>query len=203
MQRRIVTLDKPSNAKPCAHCGETFYRDVRNTWAYWERAKYCSSRCAGAAHSKRSAERRPTLREAWNARVIRGEGCWGWRGCTDKDGYPLLAYKRKMLRANRVALELDSRPLEPNQYACHTCDNPSCVNPAHLYPGSPAQNMRDAISRGRTQRGAKQHCAKLSENDVREIRASGAATNELASRYGVSPSNILMVRARKTWKHVK
>lgn len=207
MTRRIVHLQSPSDVareKHCAHCGGRFAKDPRNTWAYWSKAKYCSQACAGLAWRQRAAKKRPSFSEAFWARVVRGaeNACWGWKGCTDKSGYPIFVYQRKNYRANRVALELSGRPASKNQYACHTCDNPRCVNPAHLYPGTPTQNMRDAVARGRTQRGSRRYCAKLTEADVTAIRATDAPAGELAKRYGVSASNIHMIRSRRTWRHV-
>lgn len=207
MARRIVHLQSPSDAsreKGCAHCGKRFAKNPRTTWAYWSKAKYCSQNCAGLAWKREAAERRVPLAEAFWIRVIKASGqeCWRWSGSHDKNGYPVLIHAHKYYRATRVALQLDGRAPSDRQYACHTCDNPSCVNPAHLYPGSPTDNMRDAVERGRVQRGSRRYSAKLTEADVAAIRASDASAAKLASKYGVCTSNIHMIRKRRTWRHV-
>jgi hypothetical protein len=102
--------------------------------------------------------------------------------------------------------------------ACHHCDNPSCVNPKHLYWGSHKQNARDASQRGllisgerhvfrtnpeRCARGeGKPLTAKLTENAIRSIRVSTFPNKVLAHHWGVTPSTISLIRARKRWAHV-
>jgi hypothetical protein len=81
-------------------------------------------------------------------------GCWNYIaqwGKPDAKHYPVvfIAERGKAIRASRFALELDGRPVGPNQMACHHCDNPRCVNPAHLYVGDAKTNAMDMVRRGR------------------------------------------------------
>lgn len=188
--------------KQCAHCGVSFAKDPRNTHTYWARAKYCGYVCTGQANSERFATNRPTKRAKFEQQIAKSDGCWIWTGLTDKDGYGLFPYDRVQYRANRVALELDGRPVPDGLYACHHCDNPSCVRPSHLYAGTPLENSRDAMARARSPRGERQHMAKLTEAAVRQIRASSETELTLAAKFGVSKGAIYMVRAGKTWRHV-
>jgi hypothetical protein len=142
------------------------------------------------------------MAEAFARWVDKSGECWEWTGARDKDGYGAFNYAGKTHRAPTVALEIDGRPVQPGMYACHRCDNPCCVNPAHLYPGTPTQNMEDARARGRTKRGESQHMARLKEADVQHIRSCDDSPRVLAELYGVSRSNITMVRLRRTWRHV-
>lgn len=190
------------NEKTCANCGCSFTKDKRNTWAYWEKAKYCGHACAGIGVARLKAEQRPSIEEKFWLNVEKEDGCWPWTGSTDKDGYGILEYEGKFFRANVFSLKLDGRPVPQGQYACHTCDNPPCVRPDHLYPGTPTQNMADALARGRLQIGERHYAAKLTEASVVEIRNSHETDKTLAERYGVSDSLIYLVRARKCWKHV-
>lgn len=185
--------------KPCAYCGGQFPRDIRCTWAHWSRAKYCSRACTGAAKAAKAAALRPSKRAKFNAQVVQVGDCWEWTGARDRDGYGIFSYARKTYRAPVVALELDGRPVPAGMYACHHCDNPACVKPRHLYPGTPAQNMADAKARGRISHGKK---AKLTPNDVRDIRLSAETDGTIAMRFGVSRSAVSMVRSRKTWRDV-
>jgi hypothetical protein len=194
--------DRAKALKVCEQCADLFPRDTRNTWAYWERARYCSRTCSGAARRAAAERDRKPMAEDFARWIDKSGDCWLWNGARDKNGYGAFSYAGKTRRAHAVALELDGRKPAKGEYACHSCDNPPCVNPAHLYPGTPTQNMADAKARGRTCQGAKQHMAKLCENDVLAIRSSQAPVTKLARQYGVSHSNISMIQSRKTWKHL-
>ena len=130
------------------------------------------------------------------------DGCWPWTGALDRDGYGVFCYIGKVYKAHSMALRLDGRPVPKGMYACHHCDNPSCVNPAHLYVGTPLENSRDAKDRGRVPVGEKHYLAKLTEKDVLEIRASDLTCAKLAMQFGVSLSNISFIRTGKSWRHV-
>jgi hypothetical protein len=89
---------------------------------------------------------------------------------------------------------------------CHTCDNPPCCNPVHLFEGSPADNSHDRDAKGRQQRGERHSRARLTEADIRAIRAAyaeGASQQAIASRYGVTQVNISAIVRRKAWAHVQ
>ena len=90
---------------------------------------------------------------------------------------------------------------------CHTCDNRLCCNPAHLFVGSSSDNIVDMWRKGRGKlvhhRGEKHGCHKLTEQQVREIRAAVGVTGlVLAQRYGVTQAAISLIRLRKKWQHV-
>jgi hypothetical protein len=80
-------------------------------------------------------------------------GCWLWEGACDKHGYGQLRFGQggpgSLRYATHIALELAGRPVPPGRFACHTCDNPPCVNPDHLFIGSQKENMADCIAKGR------------------------------------------------------
>lgn len=184
--------------KTCLHCGKEFFRDKRNTYAYWAKAKYCGHECAGAAHRINMAAKRPPVEKAFAKWFDQSAGCWEWKGARDKDGYGIFTYSRKNYRAAVMALRLDGRPVPAGKYACHDCDNPACVRPDHLYPGTPAQNMADAKRRGRLK-----PATKITAKDVREIRAATGTQDVIAAKYGISRPNVSMIRNRKTWRHVQ
>jgi hypothetical protein len=86
--------------------------------------------------------------------------CWEWKSRRDKDGYGhfRLSGKRseyQRVRAHRVALVIGTGEDRPDLLALHSCDNPACVNPAHLRWGTQSENMQDALERGRFYRGGK------------------------------------------------
>jgi len=130
--------------------------------------------------------------------------CWNWRGYILDSGYGQFKLAYTNYRANRLAYWLHTRHDPGDLLVCHTCDNRRCCNPAHLFLGPPITNSVDMKSKGRAARlqGVKHGRAKLTEAEVKEIRASLETPTPLARRYGVSPSLICMIQKRKVWKHV-
>lgn len=79
-------------------------------------------------------------------------GCWNWTGRKDKDGYGAIKYRRRSWRVHRMSYFLHTN-IEPTLYILHSCDNPACVNPAHLREGTAQDNARDREERNRGYRG--------------------------------------------------
>lgn len=102
--------------------------------------------------------------------------------------------------------EMSNGPLEPGVEVRHRCDNPPCVNPAHLIAGTHADNMRDMAERGRGskygRKGEAHSMHRLTDADVIAIRASSDSPRVLADRYSVTRENIYMVIKRKSWRHL-
>lgn len=132
-------------------------------------------------------------------------GCLIVKACSDKDGYPL-AWKNsrngKLHRLSRLVLEKKlQRPL--HELALHTCDNPACVNPAHLYEGTQKQNRLDSKIRNRTAKGkANGKPRKLTESSVIDIRsraASGEPQHKIASDYRIHQVTVSKIIRKETW----
>lgn len=138
-------------------------------------------------------------------------GCWEWQGARDKDGYGLFwdSVNQCNIRAHRFALERVYGPLGALQ-ACHTCDNPCCVRPDHLFAGSNSDNMNDKAAKKRTlgfaaMKGEQHTQAKLTERQVREIKfslANGVKQKALAQRFNIADSVISRINTGKIWTHV-
>lgn len=136
-------------SKQCVECAAVFYRHPSHGRQRWEASKFCSKACFGKAKARALADARPPLPEAFNARFVRTEGCWEWQGTIDGYGYGVLDHAGRRYRAHVLALEFDGRPVPTGMHGCHHCDNPGCVRPDHLYVGTPADNIRDQLDRGR------------------------------------------------------
>ena len=138
------------------------------------------------------------------------DACWEWTETRTSAGYGSFGWKGKTVLAHRFAYETRYGDIPDGMHVCHACDNPSCVNPRHLWLGTPADNMRDMSSKGRANGGRiigeSSRFAKLTEADVREIRRlhdNGEFTNRaIAKMFGVTAANVGMIVKRKTWKHV-
>ena len=132
--------------------------------------------------------------------TVTPEGCWEWNGRRNNEGYGQLEYRRKATRAHRVAYMAWVGPIPEGMLIRHTCDNPPCINPDHLTPGTNHDNTMDKVARKRLGR-----VAILDEDDVRAIRAGlarGVSAASLARAYGVHQTTISNIRTGKRWSHV-
>lgn len=142
--------------------------------------------------------------------------CWLWTSGRDRGGYGRLrggGRGSSELRAHRVSWTLAFGPISKDMLVCHRCDNPTCVNPQHLFLGTHLENIRDAKMKGRLQRfsrrgvsinaGEKHGQAKLTSVQVLEIRqllSAGVTQRKIATQFKVWPtliSKIHMGQARK------
>lgn len=136
--------------------------------------------------------------------------CWLWTGCTDGMGRPVYSAtvngEHYQCKAYRFAFWEAHGRWPVGKLILHSCDEPLCCNPAHLREGSQAENMGDAVTRGRTESGSKHHLAKLTEADIpviRRLRAEGWSCAAIAKRFGVSDGPIKAIMYKGGWKHVK
>lgn len=131
-------------------------------------------------------------------------GCWLWTGAVGGPmGYGSFTLRTGVSRsAHRVSWEVHRGEIPDGMFVCHKCDTPSCVNPDHLFLGSHADNMRDCQSKGRNVFGSRVPMAKLNEAQVGQILSTRASGREMADRYGVSTSEISLIRTGQHWKHV-
>lgn len=136
------------------------------------------------------------------AKVIKTDSCWLWAGTLVK-GYGHFKVRGRIYRATRIMLALQGS--HSDLEVCHACNNPTCVNPAHLSFGSAKRNAEDRELAGRTVRGEKQWFSKLTSEDVvliRELRNSGVTRSEVAKRFKVTPQAITSITSRVNWKHL-
>jgi len=165
------------------------------------------------------------------SKVDKTDSCWLWTAAVSHNGYGFFKLHPIMVKAHRWSYEHFVGPIPDGMLVLHSCDVPRCVNPDHLFLGTQKQNIADMMQKGRDPdrtlnvkhlqkainvlaenpelraRGERQALAKLTEAQVREIRAlyaAGMGTMEaIGRRFGVGLSATSSIIRRKTWKHVE
>lgn len=151
--------------------------------------------------------------QAFAARVDKAgpNGCWIWQGCKNKQGYGQLKVNGKHMRAHRFSWQLHNGTIPKGEgyhgtCVLHKCDNPSCVNPDHLFLGTPADNNADMVSKGRCKvpgfKGEMHGQSKLTERDVIAIRHDQKTQRKVAANYGVCQSTVSRIKIGEIWGHV-
>lgn len=132
-------------------------------------------------------------------------GCWMWQANKDNLGYgKFTPLGGRNGLAHRASYRLFRGPIEEGKLVLHSCHTPSCVSPMHLRLGSNADNMKDKMNarRHKVPTGKEHHKAKLTEQDILDIRNSKLKQKELATKYDVSIDNISQIIRRIIWKHI-
>lgn len=134
-------------------------------------------------------------------------GCHIWNGSRCSGGYGNLKIGGKKGRAvasHRISWEIHRGPVPKGLCVLHRCDVKACVNPEHLFLGTQDDNMADMKRKGRakTKHGVENNRAKLSENDIAEIRASSELRCVLAKRFGIARSTVSKIRVGTIWAHL-
>jgi hypothetical protein len=170
----------------------------------------------------------PAHTRFWD-KVKKTDSCWLWIGAKTKSGYGMIIMGRgKSVSAHRISYEMHYGVIPSGLYVCHHCDNPSCVNPNHLFAGTNSDNILDAVKKGRhgsathpeqiqrggehssrrrpecRPRGESHALAKLTEKEVISIRSlrGKVPRKEIATAFSVSEANIKAILARHTWRHI-
>ncbi len=204
----IMADSKPIKATPvCTVSGcDSTYRIVKGLCNihYKRHRKYgdTKSRCGLSAE------------ERFWALVVKTDNCWEWKS-QPKNAYGRLNVDGKLILAHRYSFFLHNGHW-PEPSCLHSCDNKRCVNPAHLSAGTQQQNVKERFERmpGNVAVGERQGCAKLTAEEVLEIRATwkpkkrgrgsgdGCSIAELARRFGVSRFTLATIVKRRGWKHL-
>lgn len=131
-------------------------------------------------------------------------GCWLWMAARNYQGYGQFKVAGHQVQAHRVALRLSGVAVGDDDKVLHRCDTPPCVNPDHLWIGTCAANAADMVAKGRQAKGERNAKAKLTQDEVNEIRtrySEGAITQAALSReYEVSDVMISYIVHGKNWR---
>lgn len=146
-------------------------------------------------------------------------GCWIWIGTVVNDGYGFISHNGDPDRAHRCSWKLFKGEIPKGIYVCHKCDTPLCVNPDHLFLGTPLDNMLDKIRKGRgnapkggnhwmrnkpksISKGIDRWNCKLTENQVEEIFFSQEDPKISAKQFNVHHSTVTRIKLGEIWKHI-
>jgi HNH endonuclease len=178
----------------CKTCGKEIkqYKSIKR--------KHCSLKCRDY--------KSPKERFYEKFKVNETTLCWNWVASFLKDGYGCFNYRPYAQSAHRASWIIHKGIIPNGMFVCHKCDNTKCVNPDHLFLGTPLDNNRDMISKGREIYPVGSECknAILTEKDVVDIRnryfAGGITQRKLAKEYKVGYKAISKIIKRQRWKHV-
>lgn len=188
--------------RPCESCGARLTRTFGEGATRWRSRRFCGLTCAGRA-------RRVELARRFNDKVDRTAGhgphgdCHLWTGGCDGKGYGAIQITGKAVGAHRVAWEMaNGRPVPDGHHVMHSCDNPPCVNPDHLSPGLPIDNMADKTAKGRnnTLSGDASSWAKLSASEAKAIYHDPRSSEQIALDYPVSGAMVLRIKRGLAWR---
>lgn len=133
---------------------------------------------------------------------ITESGCWIWTGAIfPARGYGAFAGNGEQL-AHRFAWSLYVGPIPAGKHVLHRCDVPACVNPGHLFLGDQRSNMADKVAKRRQAKGRDFARAKLTEEQVLEIRRAPQPQTVIAAKYGIHQGTVSGIKTRKIWKHI-
>jgi HNH endonuclease len=191
----------PKITRICETCGSEFL-----AWPYKIRegkARFCNRDCI--------AETLEEIRNRLFNQIEIGDPneCWPFKGWCNDQGYGIILVRGQKTRAHRLVYELTVSPLGEMK-ACHTCDNPTCCNPDHIFPGTTKDNADDMMSKGRggyrTFRGEDHGNSKLTSEQVLEIRRLVQEGNlryrEIAERFDIAISTVGHIKTNRLWKHL-
>lgn len=203
----------------CAGCGIYFTKPTYKFNATQRRGSnhYCSKSCRSKTIASRQHK---TTIDDFLSQIDKtpGQGpngdCWVWTGKVDRDGYGLTPYGRDKnvpgrkgsQKAHRVSFELVKGKISSGFEILHSCDTPSCCNPAHLSEGTHLENIADCTAKGRNPRGERVHLAKISKEKAEEVlihSLAGLSTIEIVKALGVTYSIVDKIKSRTNWKDLE
>ena len=125
--------------------------------------------------------------------------CVIWPFGYSQKGYGCARLNGKSRNAQRVSLILKTGKDPEGMHACHRCNNPSCVNPDHIYWGTPKENMADRLANGTENIGTRNPHAKLSEVEVMEIFSDPRSPKEISDEKVISETTVYDIKSQKSW----
>lgn len=183
----------------CNACGKPYHPKYGKELE----SRFCSKECS----MQKYADKKYILQARLRSKVNIVDGCWVWTGSKNVLGYGFIRVGTHNVRAHRASYTAFKGEIPEGLYVCHTCDNPQCINPDHLFAGTPAENTTDMIAKGRKRlgpplRGERHPRCKLTIDQAREIKSAKGTARELAAKYGVSHALIVGIRNGTNWRYI-
>lgn len=145
-----------------------------------------------------------TVTRALDFDYIESTGCWEIISHKpNKNGRISLRYAGLQIRAYRAVYEAFYGEIPEEMCVCHSCDNPICINPEHLFLGTNRENAQDRTAKDRQAKGEVNGSSKYTEAMVREIRDKDLHIHECRDRWGMHKDTVYAIKNRKTWKHIQ
>jgi len=185
----------PLVAVVCANCGATVMR-WKSDVAKGRKTTFCSRACRSQLNTANFRFEKLHIPEP-------NSGCWLWTGSIAGGGYGQFWLNDRQVLAHRAAYELFVQKPHPLLAICHRCDNKLCVNPAHLFLGTRAENSADMVAKNRQAKGEQFARSRLDQETVRLILSSPLSDSEWATKLGLSKGAINHIRHRRNWRHVE
>jgi len=162
-------------------------------------AKYCNVGCMALAFKNDPKEHLNKF-----TKLNQENGCIEWIGTKGFFGYGRMYFNGKEDKAHRVSYVLNNGEIPKGLFVCHKCDNPSCVNPEHLFLGTALDNNRDRILKGRSVHlsGEDVPTSKLTENQVKDIYVDDRVHTLIAKDFNVTRECVSSIKNKRSWKNV-
>lgn len=195
---------KKNSTSVCCYCYKEF---LIHTYDKNRGQKYCSRSCHTSQRNKDAALSTQELFFKNISKEYHVDGCWVYKN-TNQAGYGRITINQKDVLAHRYSYEINYGFISHDLCVCHKCDNPSCVNPDHLFLGTLKDNYDDMVSKGRRapyQKGSGHWKSKLNEQQVLEIKEklkNGEGVTQIGRDYNVAHTLISRIKNGTRWKHV-
>lgn len=191
--------------RECIFCKNIFYIKARNDRR--KQSIYCSKLCR-YKYENDPINQLDRLRKSLERNVIKKSDneCWGWK-IQEERGYGQAKFMGKHISASKASYIVYKGEIPEGMFVCHSCDVRECINPLHLWLGTPKDNQQDMIKKGRNRnsKGSDHGQSKLTEEQVIDIRKrllNGESGISITKLFNISSVLVSMIKKNKRWKHI-